>query len=493
MRNLIFGLIGLCSATTVCWSAQADVQRLALVVGNSAYEVGELENPVRDARLMEDALSDVGFDVTILTDATERDLGRALVDFRNRLKLAEGGAVAVFYYAGHAVQANGENFLIPIDAEIEDEIDLDIHGVPLATVMSTLQRSGAELKLVFLDACRNNPYAASTRSGTRGLAPIEDASGTLISYATRPGDVAVDGTGNNSPYTRSLARHIRQPGLLISQVLTRVRADVMERTAGRQEPWQEGALGGDFYFIEPEVPATVADAGGNDDNSDDAPRPGEASTIEVMYWQSIADSDNPAMFQAYLEDFPEGRFKRLAQIRLRELTAGGQGEQVATNDLPETTDASSSLRTMEETIDTANIDSQASDEATLNKSGGRPQVAAIAPPETSFDAGNTKSSGPVQGATRTSATPELTVIDTSRRAFAQRSVTLRAGPGNEFDHLGDIPPGHEVHITGYVDQSDWVRISRTDGGTAFAMRDFLGPEPPHGASAGRVGKFARQN
>jgi len=310
----------LCACLTFTSAGYAATERHALVVGNSEYSIGALANPANDARLMENALKAVGFEVTVLLDASEREFNRALVEFRNRLKLAEqadSNAVALFYFAGHAVQANGENYLIPVDAEIEDEIDLEFEGVSLDTIMATLQRSGADLKLVFLDACRNNPYDATNRSSTRGLSAIDNASGTLISFATQPGNVAEDGTGENSTYTRSLARYIQQEGLLATQVMTRVRADVMERTGGQQEPWASLGLDRDFYFVEPETPRVV---------QEEAPVVPErvdghgASTIDLAFWQSIDGSTNPEMYQAYLDEFPEGQFRRLAQIRMRELT-----------------------------------------------------------------------------------------------------------------------------------------------------------------------------
>lgn len=227
--------------------------RFALVIGNSNYTVGPLANPVNDADLMAEALKSVGFDVTLHKDLEHYEFGTVITDFGTKLANAGDDAVGLFFYAGHAIQANGENYLIPTTAVLQSQADLDFRTIRLSTVLRAMRQNEKQLNIVFLDACRNNPFEALTRSTGSGLGAVDKAAGTFVSYATAPGTVAVDGTSRNSPYTKALARYIREPGLLLEQVLRRVRTDVLERTGNRQRPWDQSSIEGDFYF----VPASV--------------------------------------------------------------------------------------------------------------------------------------------------------------------------------------------------------------------------------------------
>ena len=283
-------------------------RRMALIIGNSDYETVPLANPVNDARLIADALEGVGFEVTLHLDLEHYEFGRVVSDFGAALSQAGDNAVGLFYYAGHAVQANGQNYLIPVNAQPRDVVDLQFQTISMDIVLSSMDRVGPDgLKLIFLDACRDNPFAAMTRSTSRGLSRIQNATGTFISYATAPGQVAEDGTGQNSPFARSLARRIQEPNLLLEQVMRLVRLDVMERTGNRQEPWTESSLGGDFYFLRREEtqPAPAAQAPVRD--------------ADVIFWESIRNSDNPALYDVYLQQFPNGQFAALAQARKAEL------------------------------------------------------------------------------------------------------------------------------------------------------------------------------
>ncbi|MBO6838783.1 MAG: caspase family protein, partial [Alphaproteobacteria bacterium] len=172
--------------------------RKALVIGNGAYGVSPLPNPINDAQAMTEALEMSGFDVTLATDLSYRDLQRAVVRFSREVRAAGEETVAMVYYAGHAVQANGENYLIPVDADIQDSLDLEIQSLRLSTVMQSLESAGNRLNLVVLDACRDNPFPSMSRSGSRGLAKVDAPYGPLLAYSTAPGDVAADGAGRNS-------------------------------------------------------------------------------------------------------------------------------------------------------------------------------------------------------------------------------------------------------------------------------------------------------
>ncbi len=281
-------------------------KRLALIIGNSAYSEGPLKNPARDAELMAKTLGDVGFDVMTEIDADERAMGRAVVKFARKVEEAGKDAVALFYYAGHGVQYRGENFLIPVGARIEDEVDIDLEAVRAGTLLRQLEQAGARLNIVILDACRNNPFQSATRSLDRGLAKMDAPNGTLLAYSTAPGRVASDGTGQNSPYTQALSRAIKSPGLPIEQVFKRVRISVMERTNEDQVPWESSSLTGEFSFVEAaqQVAAVPAD-----------------QTVEIEYWKSISQMSDPAAFQGYLDRYPGGLFADLAQQKVASLTA----------------------------------------------------------------------------------------------------------------------------------------------------------------------------
>ena len=299
--------------------AQAqDLQRLALVIGNSNYASQKLENPQHDARLMAQTLESRGFDVDLRIDANSRELERAIVEFGRKLGNSTPDTVGLFYYAGHGVQAGGENYLVPVDANIQDELDLQIEAVPASTMLKGLELAGNRLNIVILDACRNNPFRASTRSGAAGLARMDAPSGTLIAYSTAPGRVAVDGNGRYSPYTRALAGAMQDQGVTVEEVFKRVRINVMDQTNGRQVPWESSSLTGDFYFTPneaqevatptpepvPTPPTTSANAG---------------ASAELLYWQTIKDSRNIAAYESYLDRYPLGSFAPLAEIRIEEL------------------------------------------------------------------------------------------------------------------------------------------------------------------------------
>jgi uncharacterized caspase-like protein len=219
--------------------------KVALVIGNGAYEkVPELPNPPRDATDIGRALERLNFKVTQITNATANEMRKAIVDFG---RAAEGADMAVVFYAGHGMEVGGENWLIPISAELRSDADIESEAVSLRSV--SLQVSKArQLGLVILDACRNNPFAAkmkrslSTRAMTRGLAPTEPSDNVLIACAARDGTTASDGDGRNSPFTTALLRHIETPGLEISFLFRRVRDDVMTATRREQQPFVYGSL-----------------------------------------------------------------------------------------------------------------------------------------------------------------------------------------------------------------------------------------------------------
>jgi uncharacterized caspase-like protein len=239
--------------------AQAE-KRIALVVGNSLYrQITPIENPANDARLMARTLTGLGFD--LVGGSPQIDLDKAGFDaavqrFGNDVQAAD---VALFYYAGHGVQVNGSNYLVPIGANPVREADVDFQMLDVALVLRQMEDSRARLKIVILDACRNNPFGGrGLRAIGRGLAQIQAPEGTLISYATQPGNVALDGAGGNSPYTQALEATMRRPGLDVFQTFNEVGLAVKRATGGRQQPWVSSSpIDGSFYFVPPEVAAST--------------------------------------------------------------------------------------------------------------------------------------------------------------------------------------------------------------------------------------------
>lgn len=226
----------------------ASGRRVALVVGNARYEVGALVNPVNDARLVETTLRKLGFEVTKVENISAARMRTVVDDFAVK---AKGADVALFYYAGHAVQVDGENYLIPVDnKEALAPATMREQSLPLGVMLGKLSLdSGPRVKLVFIDACRNSPLFSADRSVTGGLAPIAaPPAGALVAFATAPGRVAKDGSGKNSYFTKHFAALVDTPGLKVEDMLKNVRAAVMRDTKNAQEPSEVSSLTGDFYF-----------------------------------------------------------------------------------------------------------------------------------------------------------------------------------------------------------------------------------------------------
>jgi len=263
VSTICLSLTAACIAVLLALPAAAQ-ERVALVVGNSAYEhAGTLANPANDARDMAAVLADLGFATMLGIDLDKRTFDGKVRDFSRALAQAGTG---LLFYAGHGLQVAGRNHLIPIDAQLQSERDLDFEAISLDFVLKQmeLEREG-KTSIVFLDACRDNPLARNlarsmgTRSASigQGLAQVQTGVGTFIAYSTQPGNVALDGTGHNSPFTAALTRHIREPGRNLTGVMIEVRKEVLAATAGKQVPWDHSALTGDFYFHLAFAPGTL--------------------------------------------------------------------------------------------------------------------------------------------------------------------------------------------------------------------------------------------
>lgn len=258
--GLLAGLLGLTATSAALAEApNADIrtgmqtpppeQRVALVIGNAAYQTApRLANPGNDAESVAQLLNSAGFEVTQATDLTRSDMVRVVQDFTN--KIAERGprTVAMIYYAGHGVQVQGENYLLPVDARISAPSDLEGNSLRLVDVMGTLESIPSRMRIVVLDACRNNPFPEVNDAG-RGLAIVDAPNGSIVGYSTAPGMEAQDGDGRHSPYTRAFLNSAREPNLPIEQLFKRVRLEVNTTTNGRQTPWESSSLTSDFTFF----------------------------------------------------------------------------------------------------------------------------------------------------------------------------------------------------------------------------------------------------
>ena len=280
----------------------ANEPRTALVIGNSAYQTDPLKNPANDADDMAQELRSLGFQVTLKKDATFRQMVEALNDFGRELKK---GGVGLFYFAGHGVQSRGRNYLVPVSANVSSEADLEFEAVDANRVLAAMDDAGNRVNILVLDACRNNPFARSFRSASRGLAQMDAAKGSYVAFATAPGSVAADGTGRNGLYTEHLLKSLRASDSDIHKVFTRVTANVSQATGGKQVPWTASSLTGDFSF--------------------------QARADERVVWDVVKGSQNPAELEAYLQQFPNGLFASVARARLSSLTSSVQAPvQLAT-------------------------------------------------------------------------------------------------------------------------------------------------------------------
>ncbi len=292
-------------------------KRVALVIGNSAYRnAPELANPRNDAADMAARLSQLGFSVT---QGQDLDLAGMRATVRDFVQQLPGADIAALFYAGHGLQVNGVNYLVPVDAKLAGQDDLEFEAMTMDLVLTSMERN-AKVNLIILDACRDNPLARNlARSmGTRsaavgaGLARIGSGVGTLIAFSTQPGNVALDGQGRNSPFTSALLKHLGTPGQDITRDLIQVRREVLDATNGKQVPWDNSSLTGEV-ILKPLTPGEAAQSG----------------SAEVAFWESIKDLPDKALFQKYLERFPGGVFTDLAQIRIAAIEANEEAERKA--------------------------------------------------------------------------------------------------------------------------------------------------------------------
>lgn len=335
-------------ATFVFGQAAHAAKRVALVVGNSAYQnAAPLKNPANDAEDMAEKLARLGFEVVVGLDLTNDQMKRKVRDFSQKLEDAD---VSLFFYAGHAMQIDGQNYLAPVDTAIASKADLDFETVSMDLIQRQMERN-TKTSLIFLDACRDNPLSRSLRSKSRniqvGLAAEQAPEGTLIAFSTNPGNVALDGDGRNSPFTKALLTNLERPGVEISTMMTDVRIQVNHETREKQVPWMRSSLLGHFYFNPTKAkPQQVASLDNNQAvRADPVEQPltqtKQASrtadqfnnlTIQKELWNTVKDSGDPDMLRVFIGKYGDGFFGDLAKMKLSKLEKSQKTQQVASID-----------------------------------------------------------------------------------------------------------------------------------------------------------------
>lgn len=297
------------------FSGSAEAKKIALIIGNSNYDnTTTLANPINDAMLIAASADEAGFDDVILAlDLTTNEFQRALRDFRAK---AEGADVAMVYYAGHGIEGRGKNWLIPVNAKLEASLDLPYEALELDRVMESL--SGAQIRMVVLDACRNNPFARSWRSSTRavrrGLIGVE-ADDVLVIYAAAPGQTAFDGGGDHSPFAASFAKRLPQAGLPVQLLGGMVRDDVLSETGGSQRPFVSASITGTpVYLVEESGEQTAI-------SNNTFPESAALNEVELdqLAWQGASRVDSTRSYRSYLDQFPAGQFAELASDSIASL------------------------------------------------------------------------------------------------------------------------------------------------------------------------------
>lgn len=311
----------LLAVVSLAWgaAAQAEARKVALIIGNAGYTgISRLTNPGNDSKLLAGAAKDAGFDVVLVNDLSIAGFQRTLREFRIR---AEGADVALVYYAGHGMEGQGQNWLIPVDAKLETEFDLPYEAISLDRLLEAV--SGARVRILVLDACRNNPFGNRWKRGTRavpaGLAGME-LDDVLVIYAAAPGQVALDGKDGNSPFATSLARRMIEPGLPIQLLAGAVRDDVLAATGGNQRPFVSASITGTPVYLVEKKAAPAAPA---------LPSAPDRASLDAMMWQGASAADTKAGYEAYLKEFPKGVFAGLAKANLEKLKKPPQAAKPA--------------------------------------------------------------------------------------------------------------------------------------------------------------------
>ncbi len=296
-------------------ASKAQEKRVALVIGNSDYSFSPLINPSNDAQDIAIALGKNNFEVVKVLDATHEQIDEAILTFGKKLSKAD---VGLFFYAGHGIQANGRNYIIPVDAVLNKQSDLKYRAVDVGRVLDEMAYANSGVNIVILDACRNNSLPRSFRSANRGLAIVSDSpKGTFIAYSTAPGKVAADGSGRNSPYSSALIKALEHQQSSLEQVFKRVARNVEDETGGKQIPWFSSSVTGDFYF---NLNVTIE----ADSKSNSTPEATSTDLIELKFWESIEKKPSIKKYQLYLNSYPHGHFSAIAKMEIMSTSASSK-------------------------------------------------------------------------------------------------------------------------------------------------------------------------
>lgn len=307
MRTLlrILLLVSLAASTPLAMAAE---KRFALLIGNGAYESAPLPNPINDVRDMGSTLKGVGFETVQKENLSAQAMKAVIQEFSEKMKKNKD-AVGFFFFAGHGIQVNGKNYLLPVGRAYKSEQDVEAHAIDINFIMQRLEEANGRISVVILDACRNNPfYQRTARTPYKGLAPMDVPSGALVAFSTAPGTEASDGSGRNGLYSKHLLANLRIPGLTLEQVFKRTRDSVERESAGGQSPREESSLKGEDFFVVPLDGASFSS-------------PAIGNAADMAYWETIKGSSFVNDFKSYLKDFPHGAFVSLAQNRLAEFGA----------------------------------------------------------------------------------------------------------------------------------------------------------------------------
>jgi len=464
-RHATFPLSLIVALCVMLGAAQAE-PRVALVIGNSNYggDLGQLANPANDAKLMAKTLRSIGFDVVEVEDADQQAMKQAIADFGEKLSDAGDGSTGLFFYAGHGVQVGGTNYLIPVHVAIKREAEVDIQAVPVDTVLKQMNWAGSAVNIVILDACRNNPLTRSMRDMSQGLAEIAvKPRGSFISYSTAPGDVAEDGSGADSPYTTALAEAIVEPGKSLNDVFQEVRGKVLRATDQKQTPWDSSSLTAPFFFVPAAAPAapppapSSATAGNGHTNG--------ADSAEIMFWNDAKLMNSADAYQAYLDQYPDGTFVKLAKLKIQVLQGAspaaavpGGGEEAA----------ASGSATPEPAAPTTTASPAPAPAEVASKSAPGPVVAAPSAPAENL--------------------PPFT--DLSATLYPADKARVRAAPALDAAVLARVSTDTVLTATGRSEDRAWWRVALPDGRTGYVLAGVVGEQPPASGSSTSSGAAA---
>lgn len=299
--------VGLAASLPLWARARTGAPRVAVVIGNAAYAVGPLANPGKDATAMAALLREMGFQVVLAQDAAKDRMQAALDEAQKLLQGQQG--IGLFYYAGHGLQLDWRNYLLPVDATLRRAADVPAQALDVQAVLECFKGAGTAMNILVLDACRDNPFGQTVSA--KGLAPLDAPPGTFFAYATAPGNVAEDGTAQdgNGLYTRFLLQELKRPEARIEDVFKRVRLQVRQASGGRQIPWESTSLEQDFVF-----------ATGQRSEAATGLRREREFDAEKAEWDRVKDSTKPEDIYNFLQRYPNGRIAEIAQLRLDQLS-----------------------------------------------------------------------------------------------------------------------------------------------------------------------------